>query len=98
MADWFKVERKYYDELVPHDDATPYNTSLASVASTALVQSDRFAHLMDNTPDALYGRYEFRDGAACVLAEVFGLDLDYAREIMRTGQAWVDYCNSKEEK
>ena len=88
--------RKYHDELRKHDGIKPYETSVSFIAADALAASDYTAELLDNTPQALYGRYEFRDGAAHALATMFGLDMDYARQIMRTHQAWADYTEAKE--
>jgi hypothetical protein len=83
--------QQYLNECRKYDGIEPYETSISFIAADALAESDRTAELLDNTPQALYGRYEFRDGAAHALATVFGLDMDYARQIMRTHKAWADY-------
>lgn len=56
-----------------------------------LDDSDEYARLLDSTPEAMRSRYEFRDGAAHMLAYVFGLDMSAARSLMQTNKAWAEY-------
>lgn len=51
----------------------------------------RYADTREEMKAALERRYEMRDGAALMLANVFGYDVDHARRMMQTHQAWGDY-------
>ena len=59
-----------------------------------LDDSDDYARYLDNTPEAMRSRYDFRDGAAHMLAYVFGLDISAARSMLQTHKAWAEYDDS----
>lgn len=95
--DRFKLFRDYHKKLESFDkDVEPYSTNAASVCAWCLMDSDHYLNLMGNTPEAYRDRYEFREGAAAMFAAVFGYDLDMARSLMMTHQAWYDYEQAKE--
>lgn len=88
----FERLRKYYEQSKPYAEGLEvYQHDLAANVASCLDHSDFISELRDNTPEALLCRYEFRDGAAIMLASVYGLDIGMARNIMRTSQAYADY-------
>lgn len=88
----FERLHKYYEQSKPYAKGLEvYEHDLAASVASCLDHSDFTCELRDNTPEALLGRYEFRDGAAIMLASVYGLDISMARNIMQTSQAYADY-------
>lgn len=88
-----KMYLEYADRLDAHreEEYEPYSTSVTYLCSACLADSDYFCELQGKTPQAYRDRYEFRDGAAIMFSYVFGIDIDYARSLMMTHQAWDDY-------
>ena len=87
------LESKYIDMLETYKsmrDTEAWSDPIMS-AIHCLDDSDWFANLQGNDAQALRDRYQFRNGAALMLASVFGLDIDAARGIMKTHAAWADY-------
>jgi hypothetical protein len=83
---------KYYEQSKPYAEGLEvYQHDLAMNVASCLDHSDFYSELRGNTPEALLCRYEFRDGAAIMLASVYGLDIDMARNIMQTSRAYADY-------
>ena len=93
----YQKEMEHLIESERRDTIGVYDANHIDAVLHALVDSDGYAKALGNSPQALRGRYEFRDGAAHVIASVWGLDMDYARGLMRTGQAWEDYQESMRE-
>ena len=94
----FKRLQKYYEQLKPHSGIEVYEHDIAMNAADCLDSSDWFCELQGYTAQACRDRYEFRDGAAIMLASVYGLDISAARAIMQTHQAWADYEKAKEKE
>jgi len=97
MPDKYELIRKYCKETAKHNSpGGVYNDRLGDLAGISLAQSDYELRYYDDELEGLRDRYSFREGAAFVLMEVFGIDHDYARELMRTHIAWADYEQAKE--
>lgn len=93
----FNSIQHYRDKLEDFDEGVePYQTNPSYLCAGCLADSDYYLKLMGNTPEAYRDRYEFREGAAAMFAAVFGYDLDMARALMFTHQAWYDYEQAKE--
>ena len=90
--DRFNSIRDYREKLERFDeDIEPYSMNPAHLCASILTHSDYSLELQGMTEQAYRDRYEFREGAAAMFAEVFGYDLDMARSLMMTHQAWEDY-------
>ena len=98
--DSVKRLRKLSKLLEPYmgmDEMENYSGPISS-AIYCMDDFDYECELMGNTAEAFRLRYEQLDGAAIMMAYVFGLDISYARQIMHTHQAWYEYETALEKE
>lgn len=91
------MTNKYREMLDRYESMRDMEAWSDPVMSTihCLGDSDDYARYQDNTPEAMRSRYDFRAGAAHMLAYVFGLDMSAARAMMQMCKAWAEYEESK---
>ncbi len=95
-VDYYKDTIETYGKLdgEDHGEFSCYHGPAKSVAFTLKEIDDltvRYADTREEMKDALRRRYEMRDGAALMMANVYGYDVDYARRMMMTHAAWGEY-------